>query len=134
MILIIDDNVHDVSALREELELSGIEVCLQTSVDSALTFFRENQTLVELVVLDIVMPPGKSAPSDEPLNGLTTGLFVFKQLRQVKGDVPIIVLTNSSSLENVFLKQPRCKFLRKTEYFSFEVVQEIAKFKQSVEP
>ncbi len=47
-----------------------------------------------MIILDIMLPPGKSYPDKDTHGGLRTGLFLYDTLANLCPEVPIVVLTN----------------------------------------
>ena len=127
MILFVDDERRPIMPYMEELERSGYEVHLETSADDALNFVRSNAGRIDLIVLDIMMPYGKGFTADETEEGRRTGVHLFRRLRQENGKVPVIVFTNVSArpVEEAFAGKPACRFLRKIDYFPFELREEV---------
>jgi DNA-binding response OmpR family regulator len=133
MILFIDDEPRYVRSYIEFLEDSGHEAHLETSIDEALRFFLANQDQIGLVILDVMLPPGELFTAAETEDGLRTGVHLFKKLREESRQLPIIILANVSSkaVEDAFVNQPFCRFLRKVNTFPFELVQEVENMLQT---
>ncbi len=49
---------------------------------------------LKAIILDIMMLPGKKYGSEDTNNGLKTGTLLYKDLRAIYPDIPIIFLTN----------------------------------------
>ncbi len=127
MILFIDDEKREMDSYVRELELSGYQVSFQKNVDAAIDFFEGNFREIELLVLDIMMPPGEVFKNVDTEGGLTTGIHVYKRVRQRFPTLPVVILTNVTD-ENIiesFRKEAHCRFLSKEEYLPFELVDEI---------
>jgi|SRR3989339_712589 len=85
-ILIIDDELHLVEALKLKLTAACFDVATAHNGESALDFLTKNQ--VDIVLLDIIMPK---------LDG-----FGFLDALRRKGiSVPIIVLSNLGQPEDI---------------------------------
>lgn len=126
MILFVDDEERPIKTFMEELSRSNYAVHLETDVDRALEYFRANVDKIELLVLDIMMPHGESLTAEETDNGRRTGVRLFKKFREENRNLPIIVFTNVSAqpVEEAFADMPRCRFLKKIDYFPFEFKEE----------
>lgn len=127
MILIIDDEAREMDSYVRELKLSGYRVVFQKDVDDALEFLRQNLQDIRLVILDIMMPPGKAFKGENTRDGLRTGMFFYGRIREMAPDLPVVILTNvrDERVAKRFHKENRCWFLRKEDYLPFELVEEI---------
>jgi DNA-binding response OmpR family regulator len=127
MILFIDDERREMDSYYLELELSGYQVRFKTDVDAALIFFDDHLDSINMVILDIMMPPGKIFANSDTKLGLRTGLPVFERLREKSPHLPILILTNVSDTEvrNRFRQEDRCWFYRKEDVLPFELIQYI---------
>lgn len=130
MILMIDDEHREAGSYVEELEYSGFRVHFEKDVDRALRFVTENIQEIELLILDIMMPPGRTLAQSATRNGLRTGVELFHRIREISTSLPIIVLTNVSdqAVEATFLRKANCRFLRKEDQLPFELVEEVRNF------
>jgi CheY-like chemotaxis protein len=125
MILFIDDEQRYISPFVEELKLRlGPErqVRLVTDVGEALSIIGNEIRTIELVVLDIMMPPGKHFDLDEAGGGLRTGTLVYGKIREQAPTLPVIILTNVAdpSLAVRFRGENKCWYLRKADFFPHE--------------
>ncbi len=116
MILFIDDE-EEMDSYRMGLALSGYDVELITKLDEAWKYFNLNLAKIQLVILDISMPPGDFLKDYDTKAGLRTGVFFFDKLREKLPLLPIIIFTNVSD-EKVKLRfdgDQNCLFLNKTD-------------------
>lgn len=131
MILFIDDEVRYTGSYLEELELElpDYDVVFHSEADSGLLFFQENADKVELLILDIMMPPGKSFEGLDTMLGLRTGLRLYERVRETRPELPVIISTNVADPEvrDYFSKERKCSFLSKSRYDSAEFVEEVKK-------
>ncbi|SHF88087.1 Response regulator receiver domain-containing protein [Desulfacinum infernum DSM 9756] len=81
-VLLVDDEVEFVSTLAERLEIRGMEVLVASDGEEALRRVQEEP--LDVVVLDVRMP------------GLG-GLDVLKRIKEMKPDLPVILLTGHSA-------------------------------------
>src|SRR5262249_24741430 len=129
MILMIDDEPRGISSYKEELEFSGYPVVYHRKVDEALKALDEGRQEVELVILDIMMPPGQTFANDEGAQrGLRTGVRVYDVLREWLPDCPVIILTHVTDPRVVqrFRGEKRCWYLQKTDYLPFQLAEVVA--------
>jgi CheY-like chemotaxis protein len=96
MILFVDDEPRYISSFVEELELEfgKDKINCSKDVDEALDFFNHNSNEIKIIILDEMMPPGKTFKNGLTQTGLRTGLFFYKHIRQNFPDLPIIIFTN----------------------------------------
>lgn len=130
MILFVDDEKRRMSSYIEELKLSGYKVEIKSDIDSAFDFFETNHEQIELLILDIMMPPGTAFEDSDTKYGLTTGIHFYEKIRKQSNTLAIIFFTNTSdeSLESNISLDQKSLFLQKEDYLPFQLVDEINKF------
>jgi DNA-binding response OmpR family regulator len=77
-----------------DLTQRGYAVRLFLNVDEAWTALQADLTNVELLILDVMMSPGRQFREAESEYGLRTGVRLYEKVREIAADLPIIVLTN----------------------------------------
>jgi len=126
-VLFIDDERRRMEAFAMELELTIKPVVFFSEVDSAWDYFVKNQKKIKLIILDIMMPPGKmfDADSTELNLGLRTGILFYGKIRELAPKLPVIIFTNASSPEvkERFREQRKCLYIQKKGYYPTEFVQ-----------
>ena len=124
MILFVDDEGRYMDSYRAELMLAGYDVSFQKDVDWALPFLVEHLDDVELLILDIMMPPGQSFQDAETHGGLRTGVPFYEKIRELAPRLPVIIFTNVSDeqLAKRFRAEANCRFLRKENFLPYELV------------
>jgi CheY-like chemotaxis protein len=101
-ILIIDDNISFVGALKELLTITGHEVITAHNGNEALQLLSTLKELPALIILDMIMPV---------MNGLE---FRTAQLQDPKlSHIPIILLTANNSFKDSKEKLQAYEFLNK---------------------
>jgi CheY-like chemotaxis protein len=103
---------HDVT------EVNGVD--LAVSELAAKTF--------DLIVLDLMMPPGKTLADAETARGMRTGVVFADWLLQSYAQTPVVILTmvTDPHAAKALLRKPNVKkILQKTEYEPDEVVEEL---------
>jgi CheY-like chemotaxis protein len=125
MILLVDDEQRHMDVYARQLSESGYTVMYQQNVDAALKFVRENLANIELLILDIMMPPGLSFKDDDTELGLKTGIRFFDKVRELVPDLPVMMLTNVSDYQvaKTFSEKRNSWFLTKKDYLPYEVVK-----------
>lgn len=101
LVLLIDDDKLPMQFYIKALEQKGYKVkhCLEP--DTALDFVRKKGSQIAAIILDIMLPPGKTYKNVDTNEGLRTGLFLLRDLRMCCPDVPIAVLTNVKNPETL---------------------------------
>jgi CheY-like chemotaxis protein len=128
MILMIDDSARGVMIYKEELEASGYQVLHHRSVDEALRDLEARRQDFELVILDVMMPPGESFRQDQAADlGLRTGVRVYERLRERAPHLPVVVLTNVTNpgVQERFRRERGCWFLQKADYLPFQLAEKV---------
>jgi predicted nucleotide-binding protein len=96
-ILFVDDDrflsIVYVDALRDE----GYEVVEASGVDSAISLARDRD--FDAVILDIMLPPGRSFTNLETQGGFKTGIALARRLREMLPAAGIVALTMSTDPE-----------------------------------
>jgi CheY-like chemotaxis protein len=72
---------------------SEIEVVKVAKVEKALPMLDEHRGTVDLVVLDIIMPPEGFYSLEDTNGGTTTGLRLLKDIRKAYPELPIIIVS-----------------------------------------
>ena len=93
-VLLVDDDRLPMQYYANALKLKGFEVQHCFDPDSALDFVKERAGQIDVIILDIMLPPGKAYENENTNEGLKTGVFLLKDIRDKCGNVPILVLTN----------------------------------------
>lgn len=136
MILMIDDEPWETESYVDDLKLSGWDVIFKSNVDDGLLFLRENLDQIKLLILDIMMPPGKTLSDVDTQYGLRTGVHLFRQIRMLTPDLPIWFLTNVSDeqVAEQFRQEKNCRFLHKEDFLPVELSEEITRFLSPRQP
>ena len=135
MILFVDDERRHTSDFVRELEESGYQISFQSNVDLALQFLEESENDIELMILDIMMPPGKRFRDVDTDEGLRTGVYLYERAREIRPELPVIILTNVSDeeLEVQFRREANCWYFQKKHYLPYEVAHEVNRILSPIE-
>jgi CheY-like chemotaxis protein len=131
MILLIDDEPRGISSYKEDLQLElepKYEVKYLKRVDDALRFFEEKAGQIDLIILDIMMPPGESFRDDKTTeSGLRTGVSFYERVRKTAPKLPVIILTNVSDprVLDRFNREANCWFLQKKDVLPFQLTETV---------
>ena|ERR1041384_6409494 len=128
MILLVDDD-RRTQHYQDELEYEGYKVYLQTNVDDAWRFFNKHINEIDLLVLDIVMPPGNSLKRYDTKQGRRTGVLFYDRIRKKAPDIPIIILTvlDDDDIVKKFSMETGCWYYHKQQCLPYDLVQIIEK-------
>ena len=132
MILLIDDERLVMQYYVRELKRVGFQVKQCFDPDSTFEFIEKKKPEISLIILDIMMLPGKKYQGADTENGLRTGLFILNDLRDKFPDVPIVVLTNVADVNTLkqFQGIPQLSILQKLDCTPRCLVQTIRKMKK----
>jgi len=91
-ILFVDDDPWYSRRMLEELEDAGYRVRFVSSSGTEALEMLESGIAVDLIVLDIMMPPGHRI--DDPTGGRRTGVRLYEHIRRdMRLSVPIVFFT-----------------------------------------
>ncbi|PYJ58816.1 MAG: hypothetical protein DME24_14850 [Verrucomicrobia bacterium] len=134
-IVIVDDDRLLTEAYVRALHLEGYDVRLITSVSQCKKLLQKKKHLrVDMFIVDLVMPPGKSFPGDECSGGTFTGLFLAHDLRKKYKSTPIVLYSFTSfryvtaQAKRVAKILRRCAFVRKADYPPVKLVEFIGHY------
>ncbi len=107
---------------------AGFEVVEVVGPDSALQKLSSKSSKFDLIIVDIMMPPGEAYENENTLDGLRTGIFLARSIQENYPELPILVLTNvlnPNVLNKVREMASVKKVLVKPDCTPFELVEEI---------
>ena len=124
-VLLIDDEKLPMGYYVRALEKEGFVVKQFYDPDTAYEFVEHKNPRLEAIILDIMMLPGKRYENNDTDEGLATGTFLYKDLRQHYPDLPFIVLTNVSNQQTLLRLQndPKLTVVQKLDYPPFELAR-----------
>jgi len=126
-ILLIDDDAIPMAPYKTALEKSDFIVTAIADVDKALEIARDSLERFDIVLLDVMMPPGNAFDLGETDDGMRTGVFLYGELRKHYHEAWIIVLTNMRdgvTLDMFPTKEDRqLRVVLKYKYPPFEIVE-----------
>ncbi len=135
-ILLIDDELYPgqtdpaggymwyyVQALRD-LEFEVKEATGPAEGRRALS---EPDARFDLIIIDMMMPPGNTLSEEATLNGMRSGLVLAKDICEHYATIPILILTNRAVVDTSELGRiPTVKaVLPKLEYTPFKLGQKV---------
>ncbi len=101
LVLLVDDELLPMQYYVRSLTRVGCRVEHIVKSDEALAYARAHANEIDLIVLDLMMPPGNAYANVDTDQGLKTGLFLLRDLRQIFPSLPVIILTNVSNSETL---------------------------------
>ncbi|MEL6442177.1 MAG: response regulator [Cyanobacteria bacterium J06621_8] len=131
-----DDEARLIDSYKMELELElNCEVKIISNTDKLLEFLQTGNKQVDLLILDVMMPPGSNHTISDRNHqeGLNTGLIIYEILREKGISLPIVIFTNSvrdeqNQIVTKISQDDKAKFLQKEDYLPFELADEIKSF------
>lgn len=112
-VLIVDDEKGFAEALQDALDYEGFRVLTATTAEEALRILKNEQ--VDLVTVDIMMPPGRSLESPQ-IRSDRTGVILCRTIRHrypKKHVLCISVVTNRDTIKEI--ESQGIRFFRKGE-------------------
>ena len=124
-ILFIDDDKAPIRYYLQELKDSGFNVTHCRNPDEALSILIDQGREFRLVILDSAMPPGKRYANSNTEEGLTTGSFLFEDIRALCPNIPVLILTNFEGLEWIAraCASPKVREIRKLDIMPVELLE-----------
>jgi DNA-binding response OmpR family regulator len=125
-LLLIDDDVLPTDYYFYALKERGFDVMQCEEADTAQDKWRALNPA--LVILDVMMPPGKVVRAEDTKEGLHSGVLLFERLRRDLPDVPVIILTHLLSAPELFSTENGVRVLLKSHVPPIEladIVQQI---------
>jgi DNA-binding NtrC family response regulator len=94
-VLYIDDesDTEKMSSKFDILKDNNIEVTPVTKVEDVLPTLSKLHKSIDIVILDIIMPPEDYYSIDETAGGTTTGLRLLQDIRTGHSNLPIIIVS-----------------------------------------
>jgi len=101
-VLLIDDDDYVRQTARDQLEYLGLNVILAAHAQEALFIFNEKNKLIDLVILDLVLPE-------------IDGIECYRELKRINSDVKVIIVSgyNVEDIKNNFNGKGVLGFLQK---------------------
>ncbi|WP_088241936.1 response regulator [Calothrix rhizosoleniae] len=130
-ILFVDDEPRGIKNFIDELIFSGYQVNFQNNIDSAEKYLQQHHNTIQLVILDIMMPPGETLRMQDTDNGMKTGILFRNKIRSDFPELPIILFTNfhpDPQLKQEIHDDPKSLLLQKYNYLPFELVEVVQNF------
>jgi DNA-binding response OmpR family regulator len=127
VILFVDDERRHIDSYTDDLTRSGYDVVYRPGVDNAVHYFDANSAEIRLVILDLMMSPGKTFENVDTDDGLRTGVHFYYRVREKVPELPVIILTNvnEDDVRAIFEGDENCWYFEKEHYLPYEITQEV---------
>lgn len=101
-ILVIDDERTILDNIKFVLELDNNEVITFSSSEEGLNYFKENYSMIDVVLTDMKMPT-------------ISGMEVLREIKKIMPEMGVIILTGHGDLENAIqaMKEGAFEYLKK---------------------
>jgi DNA-binding response OmpR family regulator len=115
-ILLVEDDRQLSASLGDFFEyVEGWQVIRAYRPDSALKALEKDRADIDLIVLDIMMPPDDAVENKKSDYGQNTGILLLEKLRPLTGDkIPIVVLSARQDLNWLKSEGKVQEYLQKT--------------------
>lgn len=111
-VLIIDDEKGFIEALEDALVYDGFRVLSAITAEEALRTLKKEH--VDLVTVDIMMPPGRSLESQADSH--RTGIILCRTIRKIYPQIDVFCISVVSDIETIReVQRIGVRFLRKGE-------------------
>jgi CheY-like chemotaxis protein len=110
-ILVLDDDILPTRYYIYALELRNWNVVHKQRTEDAISSWELSPPA--LLILDVMMPPGRPFEKMDTEDGLITGLYVYRQFRTAYESTPVVVLTHALSAGKLFQSDSLLKVVRK---------------------
>jgi CheY-like chemotaxis protein len=116
-IIYIDDEA-DTEKFASKIDImrdEGINVKTVTKVDKALPLLRKIYDKIDIIILDIIMPPEEYYSLQETNGGTATGLRLLEDIRKEFPEIPIMIVSirRKEMLEDLLSRLNIVKYLEK---------------------
>lgn len=126
-ILFVDDDFFAIRSYIDELLDAGFHVTPAETVEDALDLARSE--VFDLVILDVMMPPGKYFNTFETAGGFTTGKALAREIGEALPDAKIVAFTLSTDpeIEAWFTKDESVAYFHKRDVLPRDLPRLIGK-------
>ena len=128
MILVVDDEIWYCIPLINVLQAAGFATRQVTTPEECLKIVSSKEN-ISLIILDVMLPVGDLSMTETDL-GRRTGLVLLKKIREMRADIPIVIMSNASiSFSQV--ETPFTIFLRKRDASLDEILALVERLTKS---
>jgi CheY-like chemotaxis protein len=97
-VIYIDDeaDTEKMKSIFEMLEDNDIKIIPVVYVNEALSKIRTNSKIIDLIILDLIMPPYNFYKLEETNGGISTGIRLLEDIRKEFVKIPIIIVSKNN--------------------------------------
>jgi CheY-like chemotaxis protein len=108
---------------------AGFQVTEADTTDAAFERLAVTETPFHLVILDVMLAPGRMLQDEDTQQGTRTGIVMAQRFRRMFDDIPIVVFTQyrRPEITSALQKIPRCRVLLKDDYTPEKLAEELIK-------
>ena len=92
-VLVIDDDLYELNPHVESLRKAGFSVATCDNVEVGCDMLADKSVEIDVLVLDVMMPPLGLWTAEETENGGLTGLRVLVRVQELRPLLPVVLLT-----------------------------------------
>jgi CheY-like chemotaxis protein len=123
MIFFVDDDRRYIKDYVEEIESRNYSVIHEYNIDDAFKSVVEHIQNIQLLILDVMMPPGELLDERDNENGKRTGILFIKAIEEQIGEInfPLIIFTHV----NINILDGRYQNYQKEDYTPYDFADKI---------
>jgi len=92
-ILLVDDEIYATDSYVARLRDRGLRILLARTLAEAKQLISDNCSEINIVVTDVMMPPGEGEDLVETHGGYRSGMTLARWIKQSYSDLPVVALT-----------------------------------------
>jgi CheY-like chemotaxis protein len=127
-VLLVDDDKFLMSYYVRRLQQMHMEVYQKLDPDQAMAWIEGERPELAAIILDIMMPYGTRYDAQQTLQGLRTGIILYRDIRRLYPKTPVVALTNviDGDVLQELESDRRVTVLQKMEYTPNELGEVVA--------
>lgn len=105
-VLFIDDDTRLISSFAEAVREAGFSTHYFRAPDPALEYLRRKDTVADLIVWDMMLPPGQVFRDVDTESGLSTGKHLFWKMQELRPASHYLLFTARGDMSFVEFDSP----------------------------
>lgn len=127
-VLFVDDDIRLIATFADGVREAGFRTHHCRGPDETLDYLRKNDTAADVIVWDMMLPPGKVFREVDTESGLSTGKHLYSAMRELKPQAYYILLTARGDVTFEEFENPQAKsFVRSKTDLSVEGLADFIK-------
>jgi len=125
-----DDTLSTLDSFIEDISDEGWDIILAQDPDEMWDILKEPEKPINGIIMDIMMPTGKSIDPGESKMGIMSGLVLLDMLKMDEKykNIPILIFTIVDELEvNQFADEHNIPLLIKQNIYQEDLIEELVK-------